>query len=278
MGRHCKLNSNNQSILLAPEVKMIGESLLRAHGIDEINAFSYSRVFLDGSRLELWSDAEALYHTFINKKYIASTYTPDSYGEEDRFVYLANKMDCYPQWLKVQYARQLEDQREFFDHDHCFLIVNKNETYCEYAIFYLSSAVRSAINFYINHLEALEKFSFAFKDYAKKLIQTADMDRIVKPWRDKDALSNHTNFEYVNKDLDSSKKIKIHLTRREKQVMQHIVSGKTAKEIGVSLGLSNRTVESYLGNIKDKFSCNRKSDLIVKFIAHKKPDNDDGFE
>lgn len=54
------------------------------------------------------------------------------------------------------------------------------------------------------------------------------------------------------------------LTKRQSECLYHLVRGLTAKQIAKVLGLSNRTVEFYLENLKEKFNCSNKSDLITK--------------
>lgn len=53
------------------------------------------------------------------------------------------------------------------------------------------------------------------------------------------------------------------LSPREKEVLQHICSGKTIKEAAFEIGLSPHTVQSYHKSIMRKFNLNRSVDLIV---------------
>ncbi|MBS0359010.1 MAG: helix-turn-helix transcriptional regulator, partial [Proteobacteria bacterium] len=52
------------------------------------------------------------------------------------------------------------------------------------------------------------------------------------------------------------------LTKREIDVIKCILQGYSAKKVGLSLGISFRTVESYINMIKLKLKCSRKSELI----------------
>lgn len=61
-------------------------------------------------------------------------------------------------------------------------------------------------------------------------------------------------------------KINARLTQRQIQCAECLLAGRTAKETGKLLGLSTRTVEYYLGNIKSKLECKNKSELIVKLV------------
>jgi DNA-binding CsgD family transcriptional regulator len=56
------------------------------------------------------------------------------------------------------------------------------------------------------------------------------------------------------------------MSERERQCILHILKGKTANQIANIMGLSSRTVESYIENIKDKLGCTSKSTLIEKIL------------
>lgn len=61
---------------------------------------------------------------------------------------------------------------------------------------------------------------------------------------------------------------KFHLTKREHECLKLVRQGKSAKQIGALLNISYRTVESHVDNIKSKFSCRTKLELIssAKFV------------
>lgn len=56
----------------------------------------------------------------------------------------------------------------------------------------------------------------------------------------------------------------IYLTARETECMTHLIEGKTIKLTAASLGLSDRTVEYYLNNIKAKLQCRTKNELVSR--------------
>lgn len=57
-----------------------------------------------------------------------------------------------------------------------------------------------------------------------------------------------------------------YLTLREIDVLKCILFGYSAKKIGLSLGISFRTAETYIENLKLKLSCNRKSEIIERVV------------
>ncbi len=54
-----------------------------------------------------------------------------------------------------------------------------------------------------------------------------------------------------------------YFTKREVEILKYIVQGYPAKKVGLLLGISYRTVESYVATLKMKLHCHRKSDLII---------------
>ncbi len=54
----------------------------------------------------------------------------------------------------------------------------------------------------------------------------------------------------------------VYLTQREAECVFYLLQGKTMHETGLSLSLSPRTVEYYLGKIKQKLNCRKKKEVI----------------
>lgn len=55
------------------------------------------------------------------------------------------------------------------------------------------------------------------------------------------------------------------LPQRQKACLKHLLQGKTYREIGEKMHLSHRTIEQYVNNLKDKFGCQNKKELISLF-------------
>jgi len=58
------------------------------------------------------------------------------------------------------------------------------------------------------------------------------------------------------------------LTTRELEILQHIVAGKSNKEIAVDLGLSSNTVAVHRANIMDALGIHKAAELVVYAIRN----------
>jgi DNA-binding NarL/FixJ family response regulator len=59
-----------------------------------------------------------------------------------------------------------------------------------------------------------------------------------------------------------------HLTPREREVVQLLSNGKTAKEVAMSLGLSVKTVESHRSNVMRKLQIHSVSELVLYAVRN----------
>lgn len=59
---------------------------------------------------------------------------------------------------------------------------------------------------------------------------------------------------------------KSYLTRRELEVLKYTLLGYSNKRIGGILGISTRTIEAHLQNIKLKLQCNTRGELIITAV------------
>ena len=60
------------------------------------------------------------------------------------------------------------------------------------------------------------------------------------------------------------------LSPQERRVLALIAEGKTNKEVGSDMNLSEKTVKNYLANIFDKLSVNRRSQATALYVQHGK--------
>lgn len=59
------------------------------------------------------------------------------------------------------------------------------------------------------------------------------------------------------------------LSKREKEVLKLISEGKTAKEIGKELGITNRTVQAHTANMLRSTGANNSAQLVAMWYQEK---------
>lgn len=263
MSDHIKLN--NPAFIYVDEVNQICQGLFRRYGL---NAFSYSKIYPDGSRAELWSDAYALDHSFFVKKHIERVYTADLFNHQ-KFVFYDIAADHLPNKTKNHIQLQLKDQRELFNHANCMLIIEYQKEYTEYFTFYTPIEKTDAKNSYLNCRDSLAKFCKYFKRRAYHLIMQSDRERLIRPWRDREGDSILVNVvnesfspAYGMTNLTENNQPIQKLTAREKEIADLLCEGKTGKEMADTLCISHKTVEKHIENMKQKFHCKKRSQLI----------------
>lgn len=125
-----------------------------------------------------------------------------------------------------------------------------NQSILNHFIFYFKS---NAID--ILHSEETEKCMITSK-YDKLITETAEEKRIKKFFKDtllkKFYLMHNTR--------------KISISRREVECLLYLSKGKPAGVVAQIMGLSIRTIESYLNNIKGKLDCFSKTHAMEVFL------------
>jgi DNA-binding NarL/FixJ family response regulator len=91
--------------------------------------------------------------------------------------------------------------------------------------------------------------------------------------QDKTYLSSKVADIVLNGSLNRARTIHTtstedHLTPREREVVQLLANGKTAKEVAASLGLSVKTVEAHRSNVMRKLQIHSVSELVVYAIRN----------
>nr|WP_282563306.1 helix-turn-helix transcriptional regulator [Gymnodinialimonas phycosphaerae] len=56
---------------------------------------------------------------------------------------------------------------------------------------------------------------------------------------------------------------RLRLTVRESQVISHLMQGKTNRQIGESLSISEKTVKHYVGVLKEKFCVANRLEIVL---------------
>lgn len=151
-----------------------------------------------------------------------------------------------------------------------FYIVESRAEYDDMFAFATAPDNTTIINSYLNEIAIFNHFLLYYKDQAKYLLQQAD--RIIYSadyFFEESSLVNRNNYsDEICKEMPL-KKIPVHgnlgeviISRRELECWKYIIQNYSFKEIGRLLGLSNRTVETYVNNLKSKLGCDTARSLV----------------
>lgn len=171
-------------------------------------------------------------------------------------------------WLDLFPENAVSDAKEHFGIDNGIHFSRKENDYVE-AISYASKAKDlKAISRFVSNIDLLENFITYFKKRAATLIKKACENRVVIPEIMK-------GYQKVNQELKLGpadrkaflekigyNNVITKLSLREYECLQLIAQGKTLKEVANLLMISPRTVETYVNNMKEKFGCVTKSQLL----------------
>jgi DNA-binding CsgD family transcriptional regulator len=232
--------------------------------------FTYMRNYLDCTQLYLSNQSEWVRAYYDLKLYETSQFQhgPDSYQSGKVVWPIQSDLPVY------QYAR------ENLKSDHGITIIKKSEKYTEFYFFSSSLDNYNILNVYLNNLDMLDRFVLFFNDRAERLLKKAEKTKIILPGQlyQQNEEKIHTNpsladmIDGVINEMQIKKyRIKhekyrnVKLSSRELDCIFLYQEGKTAKETARELNISQRTVETYFENIKNKLSCYSK-DQVMQFL------------
>lgn len=211
-----------------------------------ITYFSYMRSDLDGGRIYLYSNTEILDSYLKNKYYLRGNKESTPRNYKDQILLWSTLPNQYEYDENVR-ARGI---------DHGMFIFEPNGDSLEAFAFATQKENAGIINIYLTKLDFLKKFTHYFREKAATLINSAEKSKITLPFHE-------GKLNFIEKNVNDDFKL---LSNRQIECCTLLLSGKTSKEIAKLLGLSTRTVEHYLSNIKIKLQCSNKAELIAKLI------------
>lgn len=111
---------------------------------------------------------------------------------------------------------------------------------------------------------------------AVKAMKAGVLDFLEKPFKGQellDLIHNAVSKHKVDRKKNNSQNITLErinsLTKREKEVMEHVVTGMLNKDIAKKLEISVKTVEVHRANVMEKMAVNSVADLVRMSIDAK---------
>jgi len=205
-----------------------------------------------------------------------------------------NLLDCIPDSIELGFrkpgnylvnvdAQAYQAQKNFSQAyynqnlDHKFAMLRCKKTNAGKVVEYFSFAGQRenyGINyFYINHNHTLDKFN-------ERFINALILNQIALPggsltdhqWAShrgffRNLFDNRPTLYDTKLILPNAKQ----LTNREYEIIRLLIDGKTSKETAHVLNLSIRTVENHFQNLRKKFHCKSKTQILQKLGQIERP-------
>jgi hypothetical protein len=222
-----------------------------------ITYFNYLKIYKDGSRELLTNNAPWIDRFYQNALYLTAGVV-DIEHLLPRGYFLWSELDLNdPAYSQGQESFNIDNGISF--------VIRRNDiTYL-----YIFASIKDNFhmnNFYIRNIDLFQRFIQYFQDSGADLIKQAEANKIFLPERQIVNPSRLKNIE-VSPDVRASfyKKTEIdkfylldisddlYLTSKQAEIAAYLVAGATAKQSAHQLGISYRTVETYIEEIKQKF-------------------------
>lgn len=218
-----------------------------------MNMFVYSRYYHDGSCILLSNNEDWLqYH--LSKGYLVPAPMP-SHLLKSRLSYNIIPYDG-------PFSKAKHDLLQRYQCGQAVDYINKDRKYIEVACFAFWGNDQHALNVIVNNLDRFDQFLNIFKDAMKLTLDNADKHKIYLPEN-----MMGINLQDIHElTYQPNNATKTRLTQRQMDVLFLLTRGKTAKETAIKLGLSHRTIENHLANLKVKMNVSSRSELIEKSI------------
>lgn len=243
-------------------ISLIAEERIKKITIDltsktDVNYFIYARFYDDGSHFCLPTNAD--WHKFFWEK---------GYHKKSKLRLQSGALV----WNSVNdLSNATYEAKNLFDMDNKFEIVERGIDY--YDIFGFSSAAgnNKIVNFYINNIGFLKRFTFYFKEKAKALIKECNQGENRLFIENTDIINVNKCHEMqdlnfmknrIRRYLINTKNGEVRLSNREIETVTLYMRGLTAADIGDKLGVSDKTAEYYISSAKEKLHCNSKAMLF----------------
>lgn len=267
-----KLRRNHKFLTLSNTIDRICEPLKTLH----INHFSYLRKFDDGREIYLSNIPQWTMDYYQLDLFKSSSYacTPKKY---------INGFDI---WMKDNNTRVFQHAQHYFDDYYGMTFCDQKLTCHDFFFFAFPKKHVEMWRYLINNLVLLKQFIHYFYQKTDGLLKICE-PYCIKPFAEE--ASQVVISHYVNNSCEQRRKkflSEIHditiidsidflpkiqtqefLTPREKECLRLLLTNQTAKNIAQHMNISVRTVETHLENIRQKWHCSNKAELIIKAMS-----------
>ena len=214
----------------------------------------YTRIYPDGTIINLANDAR--WTELYFSRLMTGAY-------EDKDVVDQCFADIGASLWALKPSNAVWQDARNFGYGNGIILSYDTEDFREFTGFY-SSVENCAINqFYINNMDKIKNMRAQFLSQSSDLIKEAEEERclLVKPIFSPELRHASSNI----KPLFENKHLSLNIPPQRAQCLEHLVQGKSSKEIASAMSLSSRTVDHYLGILRKEFGCRSSRELITSY-------------
>jgi len=226
-----------------------------------ITGFLNTRLYNDGTRSVIATYPDWIDHYYTNRYY--------------NFAKCARHPSCYTfpsyvlwdKWDANCISNKIvgKDAAENFDIAHGISIIKPSSEWCDIFDFTTGLGNTDISAFYLNNIDVLEKFLLHFRKQAKDLIKQSFLKRFLVAYDPKINIYQEYEDTLPQSSLYRNRYEEHQFSCREKECIYWLYQGKTVGEIGGILGVSKRTMEKHIINLKKKFGCDTLFQLGTKY-------------
>jgi len=214
-----------------------------------ISYLKYDRVYDDGTGLSLSSCREL--QEFTSKTSLPVTPSIPDELVSKCFIYLLPAQDPVV-------TSQFEELKARFGIGSLAYIVERQGSYYDQICLMSPKGQDWAANRLVNQSSAYFRFFSEFRDEILPVLQ----EGLEKRTQLHPGVLPKINWSEVKTGNSG----RIRLSKREQECLSKVALGLTIREIAISLGLSPRTVEHYIENMRNKIGCSKKTEIISRGI------------
>ena len=242
-----------------------------------ITYFNYIKIYnKDCSREILTNNPDWIDHFYKNALY-ASIGAVDIEHLLPKGYFLWSEMDTQdPIYMQG---------RDIFNIDNGVSFVIKRDDVTYLYIFGSSREKHEINSFYASNIDILQRFIHYFTDIGQDIINESRNHRIYLPTQqkiDKNRVNNIIVSDNLRKQFFENSKINryfllnesddLYLTNRQTEIARLFTHGLTSKKIAKEVGISHRTVEGYLldikHNVQDKTNRALNKDQLIQILRN----------
>ena len=259
---------------IADDITSIIDPLTRYFGIKK---FGYRRFLPDGTSMGLCNNLD--WTEYLCANHLDKTISRDD--EEIKQVLTTTN--------SLNFRAGVPKKADAFFHAlydldmwNTIVLYSKGQHYIEAYFFIADRNNPHILDFYINNISLLKRFTEYFSEKGADLIgdtNTKDFFfKTISPdiFEDNNTDKLHAVSDFINHTPITQFSIRrkgsvINLSRRENECLYHLSQGLTMKKTAKLLELSPRTIEFYIKNIKHKTGLTKQSELVRAYAESKNP-------